>query len=179
MNAIQFIHRAFEHRCWANHQLIAAAQSLTPSQLTQIFPIGQGSVLATLVHLYAAELVWLEALHNNKNALLPVTDGAPNAGTPGTIPLNNFKQLISDWKSLENRWQQYLNNLTEDDLDKFFIRTNSRENKDYRLPVVDILIHVNTHANYTYSQLNNMLRQLSQPIPYINMSALSRQQHNQ
>ena len=84
MNAIQFIQRTFDHRCWANQQLLDVAKTLTPQQLTQTFPIGQGSALATLVHLYAAELVWLEALHSNNAALLPTADGAPNSNAPGS-----------------------------------------------------------------------------------------------
>ncbi|QDU32460.1 DinB family protein [Poriferisphaera corsica] len=178
MNTIQFIKRTFEHRCWANHQLLEVAKTLTSSQLTQTFLIGQGSALATLVHLYAAELVWLEALHGNKTALLPTADGAPNSGAPGSTPLNDLNQLIIDWQTLQTRWQQYIANLTEDQLDTMYVRTNSRDGKDYDLPVADILIHVNTHANYTYAQLNNIYRQLDAPVPYVNMSNLSRQQHN-
>ena len=62
MNAVELLQRLHQHRAWANGNLLTAAAKLSDEQLRSPFPIGQGSIWQSLLHLYAAEYVWLAAL---------------------------------------------------------------------------------------------------------------------
>ncbi len=71
MNAVELIRRLHQHRAWVNRNLLAAAAELSDGQLRSPFPIGQGSVWKSLLHLHAAEYVWLEALLGNEAFVVP------------------------------------------------------------------------------------------------------------
>jgi uncharacterized damage-inducible protein DinB len=62
-----------------NGNLLTAAASLRDEKLRWPFQIGQGSIWKSLVHLHAAEYVWLEALLGNDDPLLP-------GDLPGKLP---------------------------------------------------------------------------------------------
>src|ERR1700733_1997630 len=71
MTALDLVRRLHQHRAWANGNLLTAAAQLSDEQLRSPFPIGQGSIWKSLLHLYAAEFVWLEALLGNEEFLVP------------------------------------------------------------------------------------------------------------
>src|SRR6516225_8712842 len=113
MNAIELLQRLHQHRAWVNSNLLAASITLSDEQLQSAFQIGQGSIWKSLVHLYAAEYVWLEALLGNEQFLVP-------GDLPGKIPGNQqgeggitgLDDLRQKWSSLEQRWVGYLAALT-------------------------------------------------------------------
>src|SRR5271165_4827693 len=113
MNAVEILQRLHQHRAWVNGNLLTAAAPLSDEQLRSAFQIGQGSVWKSLVHLYAAEYVWLEALLGNDTALVP-------GDLPGKLPGNQqgeggitgLDDLRQKWSSLEQRWVAYLAALT-------------------------------------------------------------------
>src|SRR5262249_33532527 len=113
MTAVELLHRLHQHRAWVNSNLLAAAAALSDEQLQSAFPIGQGSVWKSLLHLCAAEYVWLEALHGNEAFLVP-------GDLPGKLPGNQqgeggitgLADLRLKWSSLEQRWVGYLAALT-------------------------------------------------------------------
>src|SRR6516225_469250 len=71
MNAVELLQRLHQHRAWVNSNLLTAAATLSEEQLRSPIPIGQGSVWKSLLHLYAAEYVWLESLHGSEEFLVP------------------------------------------------------------------------------------------------------------
>jgi hypothetical protein len=81
MNAIELLQRPYQHRVGVNRNLLTAAATLSDEQLQSSFPIGQDSVWKSLLHLYAAEHVWLEALHGNDEFLV-------SGDLPGKLPGN-------------------------------------------------------------------------------------------
>src|SRR6516165_8286575 len=119
MNAVELIQRLHRHRAWVNGNLLTAAAGLSDEQLRSEFPIGQGSVWKSLLHLYAAENVWLEALLGNEAFLVP-------GDVPGKIPGNqqgkggitSLDDLRQKWSVLEQRWIDYLASLTPLALDE-------------------------------------------------------------
>src|SRR5262245_42088899 len=119
MNSVSVIRRMHQHRAWVNENLLAAAGALGEEKLRQTFAIGQGSIWKSLVHLYAAEFVWLEALLGNASGLTP-------GDLPGRIPGNqqgenalaSLAELSDAWRKLANRWSDYLGTLTEQALDE-------------------------------------------------------------
>ena len=81
MNAVELLQLLHRHRAWVNRNLLTAAADLSDGQLRSPFAIGQGSIWKSLVHLYAGEYVWLEALMGNDDPLLP-------GDLPGKLPGN-------------------------------------------------------------------------------------------
>lgn len=161
MNAVEVIQRLHQHRAWANRKLAAAAAALPDESLRKSLPIGQGSVWKSLAHMYATEYVWLAALEGDETALTP-------GDAPGKLPGNqegdgairSIAELEERWQALETRWQAYLAELTEADLDRIIYKVSSLGKTRMATRQVDILLHVCTHAHYTTAQVMNMLRQL-------------------
>ena len=164
MNAVDLIRRLHQHRLWANAKLRAVALTLAPEQLHQKFEMGRGSVWSTLVHMYSAEFVWLEALNGNANHPLFGDDA-----------FASIEELQIAWAALDIRWQRYLADLTEKRLDLPVHR------RTMVTPASDVLLHVCTHAHYTTAQCINMFRRLGVPpenLPDPQVILLSRQENN-
>ncbi|OYP33873.1 DinB family protein [Rhodopirellula sp. MGV] len=155
------INRLHQHRIWSNHRLLAAVQELSAEQLRQRFEIGQGSIWKTLTHLYAAEYVWLAAL---KGDVTPLTPGDQQGKLPGNQegdnPIQTLSELEQRWRLLDKEWQGYLDALKDADLNRPINKVSSLSGQRSSTKCVDILLHVCTHAQYTTSQLINMLRQV-------------------
>ena len=81
-SAVDLVPRLHEHRRWANWRAALASQPLSGDQFRQPLPIGQGSVLGTLTHLYAAEFIWLTAL-----------EGDPEPPAPSDIRFDTLASL--------------------------------------------------------------------------------------
>jgi uncharacterized damage-inducible protein DinB len=158
MHAIELLQRLHQHRAWVNGNLLTAAATLSDEQLRSAFPIGQGSVWKSLLHLYAAECVWLEALLGNEAFVVP-------GDLPGQIPGNQqgeggitgLDDLRRKWSSLEQRWVGYLAALTPAALQEVVYRKSSLGQR-FGTRRSDVLLHVCTHAHYTAAQVINMLR---------------------
>ena len=104
LNAVDLVHRLHYHRSWVNSNMLAAVSPLNDEQLRSQFQIGQGSIWKSLLHLYAAEYVWLETLLGNDDPLL-------QGDLPGKIPGNQqgergitgLEELKHNWSTLEQR----------------------------------------------------------------------------
>jgi uncharacterized damage-inducible protein DinB len=161
MDSSQVIQRLHQHRAWVNQNLLEAATSLSETVAVAV-PIGQGSIWKSLVHLYAAEYVWLEALLGDEEPLV-------QGDLPGKLPGNqmgekritSLQELKTLWTTLEQRWAVYLSNLNSDSLDDVVYKKSSSALVGNRFGTrrSDILLHVCTHAQYTTAQIVNMLRQ--------------------
>jgi uncharacterized damage-inducible protein DinB len=162
MNAVDLVQRLHQHRAWVNGNLLTTAAGLSDEQLRTPFQIGQGSIWKSLVHLYAAEFVWLEALLGNEDPLI-------QGDLPGKLPGNqqgeggitDLDDLRHKWIALEQRWDGYLASLTPESLDELVYKksTSYGLGKRYATRRSDVLLHVCTHAQYTVAQVLNMLRQ--------------------
>lgn len=165
---------------WVNHRLLEAVRPLSDEQLRQPLAVGQGSVWRTLTHLLAAEYVWLEALLGNESPLM-------SGDVPGKLPgnqegegaISSLYELIAKWEELDQRWEKYLDSLTDDDLDEMVYKTSTSSGRGKRHGTMraDILLHICTHAQYTTAQLVNMLRQLGvSALPDVMLISLARQE---
>src|SRR5262245_40866308 len=80
MTGADLTRRLLQHRMCVNPKLLDVACTLPTDALHQSMAIGQGSVWKSLVHLYAAEFVWLESLLGDEN---PLTRGDVRGKLPG------------------------------------------------------------------------------------------------
>ncbi|MBI3862464.1 MAG: DinB family protein [Planctomycetia bacterium] len=180
MTSVALIQRLHQHRRWVNENLLATAKSLSNEQLHRSFQIGQGSIWKSLLHLYAGEFVWLEALWGDENPLTP-------GDMPGRLPGNqegegaiaSLPELAQKWAKLDERWALYLADLSEKSLDEVVYKVSTSSGFGRRLGTrrADVLLHVCTHAQYTTAQIVNMLRHAGiEKLPDTMLITLARQE---
>ena len=180
MDTVDLLKRLHQHRALVNGNLLTAAAQLSDEQLRLPFQIGQGSIWKSLVHLFAAEYVWLEALLGNDDPLV-------QGDVPGKIPGNQqgegritrLDELRQKWSVLEQRWVPYLASLKPEALDELVFKksTSSGLGKRFGTRRGDILLHVCTHAQYTTTQVVNMLWQVgAEKLPDVMLISLARQE---
>lgn len=150
-NGYDTIRRLHEHRRWFRDKMIASAEKLPPADLRQSFPMGSGSVFAMLVHCWAAETAWINAIEE--------TD--PGFVLPGADSFASLDALLDEWKKTDVRWDAFWAKFKDGDLTKPVSRV--REGKTYVTSLADVLVHVCTHQMYHAAQFKNMLRQLEVP----------------
>lgn len=177
---VQPLRRLHEHRIWVTGNLLAAAGVLSPEQLRQTFAIGQGSLWKTLLHLHAAEHVWLETLLGNEQFVVPGDlPGRLPGNQEGENPMTTLAELAARWKELDRRWTAYLAELRPVALDDIVYRvsTSSGSGRRFGSARTDVLLHVCTHAQYTVAQFVNMLRQAgATTFPEVMLISLARMQ---
>ncbi|TWU61665.1 DinB family protein [Crateriforma conspicua] len=182
MTTIDLIRRLHQHRTWTNQQLLASVGQVAEVRLHTSLSIGQGSIWKTLVHLMAAEYVWLEALQGNEDPVMPGdVRGRLPGNQQGDGAIENLAELRRRWNDLDRRWTDYLAGLTGDDLQRPVIKvsTSSGNGTRHACPRADVLMHVCTHAQYTSAQLVNMLRQLGvDTLPDVMLITLARQEND-
>jgi len=180
MTAVDLLRRLHQHRAWVNGNLLEAASGLTAEQLRAPFAIGQGSIWKSLVHLHAAEYVWLGALQGDDDPLLP-------GDLPGKLPGNQqgepvitgLDDLRQRWSALEQRWRDYLATLTVESLDEIVYKKSTSFGRGIRFGTrrYDVLLHVCTHAHYTAAQVINLFRQSGvEKLPETMLISLARQE---
>ena len=165
-DALSVVRRLHEHRAWVNARLREAARGLEADALHRRFDIGQGTLLDTLSHLYLAERVWLEALSGQ----------APP--TRDELTFETLDDLEREWEELEGRWSRFLASLDASDLGRMVEKRSSHEETVQRTPLLDALLHVCTHGQYTTAQAANMLRQLGHTPPDTQLITMSRGEHS-
>jgi uncharacterized damage-inducible protein DinB len=175
MDTIDLIKRLHQHRAWVNRNLLAAADKLTEEQLRASFPIGQGSIWKSLLHLYAAEYVWLESLLGTEEGLAPGDlPGKLPGNQLGERPLSTLSELRQNWSALEQRWIDYLAGLKPEAVDETVFRKSASLGR-FGSRRSDVLLHVATHAHYTTAQVVNMLRQSGvEKLPDVMLIAMAR-----
>ena len=164
MQTLDVVRRLHQHRMWANSRLLQAVDPLYAEDLKRQFAIGQGTIWRSLVHMYAAEWVWLATVCGDEFPVLPGDSPDQLPGNQqGEGGLQSFAELRTAWSELDDRWRTYLNELAETQLENLIYKTSSIQKTRQPTRLIDILLHVCTHAHYTTAQVINMLRQAGTP----------------
>jgi uncharacterized damage-inducible protein DinB len=179
VDAVNLIQRLHQHRAWVNGNLLDAAAQLSDAQLRTTYPIGQGSIWKSLVHLYAAEYVWLETLLGDERPVAPGDlPGMIPGNQQGPSPITSLVELRQQWTTLDQRWLDYLtsDSLNATTLEDLVPKVVSATGVRFVTRRSDILLHVCTHSQYTTAQIMNMFRQTGlTPLPEVMLIALARQ----
>ena len=132
---IAHLQRLFAYDAWANHEVLDALRSAGQPPAT---------ALKRLAHVLSAERLWLERLTGQKQTL-PVW---PDFSLP---------QLESHANETARLWKDYLDRLTESELDRTCHYTNSK-GEHWSSRTEDILIHVVMHSAYHRGQIASDIR---------------------
>ncbi|MBL0928463.1 MAG: DinB family protein [Phycisphaerales bacterium] len=164
MTGPDVIRRLHAHRRWTRARLLELCRALPPDRLRHPFEMGMGSLFATIVHLYAAERVWIDALSGRHDSVV--------------ISAENFHDLDAvgaAWKESDAAWDAYLAALTDAELARPVRRFSRLWNTEYTVPAGDICMHVATHAHYHAAQAANMLRRLGVKPPSTDLVLFARE----
>jgi uncharacterized damage-inducible protein DinB len=138
---------------WASDRLVAAASTLSSEELTRDFGTADHSVLGTLVHIYAADSVWLGRIRDNP----PERFIAPED--------MSLEVLRSDWPRLLEEWRSWAGGQTNESLSAPLqykdLRGNAHE--------WQIVLHVVNHATHHRGQVSGFLRAMGHIPPPLDL----------
>jgi uncharacterized damage-inducible protein DinB len=138
----------YDYNRWANAQILDAVSRLTPEQLTRDLSTSHHSVQETLIHILAAEWIWLMRCRGNSpNALLDPTD------------FSGLDSLREKWAEVEQEQKSFVDGLTDESLQSIIAYTNTKGER-WEYPLWQIMQHVVNHSSYHRGQATAMLRQL-------------------
>jgi len=144
---------------WASSRLVNAASQLTLDELTKDFGTADHSVLGTLVHVYAADRVWLGHIQGN----LPARFIDPEKDMHLTV-------LQNEWPALLERWKQWAVTLTEESLAaKMSVKT--MRGNFFETCVWQIVLHVVNHGAHHRGQVSGFLRAMGHTPPPLDLMA--------
>lgn len=139
--------RLFGFTDWSFAHLCSLAAPLSPEQLDTPVPMGLGSLRATINHLVFAEHVWQQRYLSTPPPPRPVYVQPPNPMT-----------LAAEYCGLATPRTIWLEQADDATLAGTIVYHRGDTRLESRL--IDILLHVNTHAMHHRAQAINMLRQL-------------------
>jgi len=151
------------YTAWASRRIVAAAAKLSPEEQTRNFQTADKSVLGTLVHIYAADRVWLSRL----------TGATPAAFV--TEADYQFPVLENDWPALLDRWQAWARSLTDEGTQVVLAYQDTKGNP-YRQPIWQLILHVVNHGTHHRGQVSGFLRALGHTPPPLDLVAYFREQ---
>ncbi len=145
---IAHVRELYAYNRWADRRTLAAAERLTPEQLTRDCHSSFRSVRDTLAHILGAEWIWLERWHGRSPRALLSAGEFPTVGA-----------LRERWAEVEAGQQAFLAALTEGVLRQRIAYINTKgERLEYAL--WQMLVHVVNHSTYHRGQVTTMLRQI-------------------
>ena len=151
------------YTAWASSRLVDAASALSPLELVRDFAKADHNVLGTLVHVYAADRVWLGRIEGNPPARLLVPEQDMHLAV-----------LRSDWPPLLERWKQWGGLLTEDSIHRD-ISYKSAKGDAFVTPTWQIVLHVVNHGTHHRGQVSGFLRAMGHVPPSLELTAFYRE----
>src|SRR5579859_5012482 len=152
-----------DYTAWASRRLVEAAGALPADQLTRDFGTADRGVLGTLVHVYAADRIWLGRIQGNPPArfLDPQTD-------------MRMAVLENEWPVLQERWRQWAVALDNDSIGKTIDYKDLKGNS-YETSLWKIVLHVVNHGTHHRGQVSGFLRSMGHVPPALDLMAYYRQ----
>jgi uncharacterized damage-inducible protein DinB len=145
-----------DYSAWASQRLVDAASRLSPDELTRDFATADRSVLDTLVHLYAADRLWLSRL-----------SGGPNPGFVAPAD-RSLIVLQNDWPALHERWKKWAREITPQSAQAVLSYTDMRGNP-WSQPLWQLVLHVVNHGTHHRGQVSGFLRAMGHSPPPIDL----------
>ena len=149
----QDIQALFAFNQWANHRLLAAAESLSPDELFRNTGASYGSVQGTFVHLLWAEWIWLRRWQGESPRDVWRLEDFPTIAA-----------LAVRSSQTEREQADFISRLTEERLAQRIAYLNL-QNERWEYALAAMMQHVVNHSTYHRGQIVTMLRQLGRTPP--------------
>jgi uncharacterized damage-inducible protein DinB len=150
-----------DYTAWASGLLLECASKLGADELTRDFQTSDKTVLDTLVHIYAADRVWLARVQAN---------------SPGAFISPEDRQLAvlqKEWPLLLGRWKHWAAPLTDLDV-QVKIPYRDLKGNAWEQPLWQILLHVVNHGTHHRGQVSGFLRAMGHHPPPLDLIAFYR-----
>ena len=154
--SVEVLRSHLGYTAWASRMLVDAAAGLSGEELTRDFGTADKSVLATLVHIFAADRVWLTRL-NGEPAHAFVTDADYQLAV-----------LQNDWPALHTRWKRWASELTWEAARADVSYTDMSGNA-WRQPVGQLVLHMVNHGTHHRGQVAGFLRTMGHAPPKLDL----------
>jgi uncharacterized damage-inducible protein DinB len=152
----ELLRTQIDYSAWASQRLVYAASRLSPEELTRDFATADHSVLDTLVHLYAADRLWLARLQ-----------GSPHPGFVSPAD-RNLAVLQNDWPATYQRWKEWASGITPESAEAVVSYTDLRGNP-WSQPLWKLILHVVNHDTHHRGQVSGFLRAMGHVPPPIDL----------
>lgn len=146
-----------DYSLWASQRLVDAASQLTAEELTRDFGTADGSVLGTLVHIYAADRAWIGRI-----------EGAPPDTFLEPVVDMHLSVLQSDWPAVQQRWHAIAADLDDNTVQTVVSYADSKGNP-YQNTIQQIVLHVVNHATHHRGQVSGFLRAMGHRPPPLDL----------
>jgi len=141
----------YDYNAWANRRMLDACAALSDEQFTRTIVSSFPSVRETLIHILAAEWIWLERWQERA---LTQSEWEGFAGQfTGLASIGNY------WTALEKKRQDFIAALTPERLARVH-KYETTEGTAYAQPLWQMMQHLANHSTYHRGQVTMMLRQL-------------------
>ncbi len=159
--SIDTLRLQLDYSAWASQRLLDAAAKLSQDELTRDFKTADKSVLDTLVHVFAADRIWLSRVQNEPRAsFIDPSD-------------RDLTLLQTEWPALHQRWKLWLRDFTDADV-KRVISYNDLKGRPYSQPLWQIVLHLVNHGTHHRGQVSGFLRTMDQTPPPLDLIAYYR-----
>jgi uncharacterized damage-inducible protein DinB len=144
------------YTAWASRRLVHAAAQLSDAELTHDFHTADRNVLDTLVHVFAADRLWLSRLQ-----------GSPHPGFI-TDADRHFSVLQNDWPAVHERWIEWAAGLTDESAQGSIAYTDMKGNH-WSQPLWQLVLHVVNHGTHHRGQAAGFMRALGHTPPPLDL----------
>lgn len=144
------------YTAWASERLVHALDTLSPDQLTQDFRTSDRSILGTLVHVFAADRVWLSRVRSEPIASF-LTDSD-----------YDLRVLQIDWPLIYAKWNEWAAGLSDETAAGAVAYTDLKGNP-HASSAWEIVLHVVNHGTHHRGQVAGFLRSLGHTPPQLDL----------
>ncbi|HVZ49788.1 MAG TPA: DinB family protein [Gemmatimonadaceae bacterium] len=137
-----------DYSCWARDRVLAAAAKLTPEQYVKPMGNSFSSVRDTIVHLYAAEWIWVKRILGELPVKFP---------PPETFP--DVASVRAAWAETEQKLRAFVGALDDGGVDRV-VEYQTLSYGPGSSTIAQIIQHVVNHGSYHRGQVTTMIRQL-------------------
>ncbi len=144
----QDIQQLYKYNKWANATVMKSVAPLTTAELTRHLGGSFPSVRETLVHIMAAEWIWLRRWKGvSPKALFEA----------GEFP--NLDAVRAKWSEIQTEQMGFVDQVTDESL-KEIIKYVNTKGQTWQYPLGRMMQHLVNHSSYHRGQVANFLRQL-------------------
>ena len=151
-----------DYTAWASQRLLDSVVKLTREELTRDFKTSDKDVLNTLVHVFAADRLWLSRIQRTPQATFIDPEDRELAA------------LTGKWPPLQQRWKQWAASLTDLDA-QAQIAYHDLQGNPFQQPLWQIVLHVVNHGSHHRGQVSGFLRSMGHTPPKLDLTAFYRQ----
>ena len=139
--------KMFTYNYWANDKVWERILALSEEQFNQPCDYSIGSICDQLNHQMMAEELWLTRIRGDGQAFNPSN-------------FNNRDQIKVQWESVKQAWFDYLNTLSDDDLEAEITFVSVTYGTTFHNPRWEGIIQILNHSTDHRAQILSLIHQV-------------------